>query len=102
MDIDNTREKMVCAYAIATTIGFYHDKHFQKNPKRVSLLTGNGYTAEILSSTNSDRTNRILRMRKESFMKLSAKLKANGCLKDSRKGISVERQLMQFLHIVAG
>ena len=73
-----------------------------KSEKRNSSLTGNAYVQELLASENLDRVDRILRMPKETFLDLVELLKKKNLLADTRTNVTVERQLLQFLHIVAG
>ena len=73
-----------------------------KSEKRNSSLTGNAYVQELLASENLDRVNRILRMPKQTFLDLVELLKKKNLLADTRKNVTVERQLLKFLHIVAG
>jgi hypothetical protein len=106
MDIDQDDEenenKKIAAMCIMLVVQTYIELYYVKTPKRISILTGNQYTQEIMDSQNNDRTTRILRMPKETFLKLVLVFKTNGLLMDSRKGITVERQLMQFMHIAGG
>jgi hypothetical protein len=90
------------ASAISLLIKQYWEEKTIRTPKRTSILNGNDYTQEILTSGNLQRQQRILRMPIETFNSLVKELRDANYLQVSRKGFTIERQVMQFLHIVSG
>jgi hypothetical protein len=65
-----------------------------------SLLTGNLYCQELLTTPNEARFRNALRMEKETFLSLILNLKSKG-LKHSRY-ISAEEKGMIFIHVIVG
>jgi hypothetical protein len=90
-------------FGTMAAVGEYWSIYYtSKSPKRISSLSGNEYISELLASDNEDRLNRIFRMPKKTFIDLVQLLKQKALLKDTRKKVTVERQVIHFMHIVAG
>jgi hypothetical protein len=68
-------------------------------PKRTSSMTGGAYIKELLAGGHNMRVQEVLRMRIIPFRKLTAIMRTEGLLYDSRH-ISIEEQLAMFLHVV--
>jgi len=88
--------------SIMSIAGMYTIQYLEKTPSRTSKLTGSQYVNEILNSRNQNRVRRILRMSPDTFALLCSKFRTKDLLEDTRTGITVERQIMQFLHLLGG
>jgi hypothetical protein len=69
-------------------------------PMRTSVLSGEAYVNELLTSNNPRRIQEVLRMNLEVFRFLCTELKNKGGLAPSRY-VGVEEQVAMFLHAIA-
>ncbi|XP_076929330.1 uncharacterized protein LOC143593647 [Bidens hawaiensis] len=96
--IMNNYEKILLVVVMYLYIRFFWKRGLKRKRDNDSSMTGHKYTLELLQG-NPKQCIELLRMSRESFVRLCAHFRTNYSLKDS-KHVSVEEKMAMFLMII--
>ncbi|XP_076909084.1 uncharacterized protein LOC143566217 [Bidens hawaiensis] len=98
MFIINNDEKILLVVVMYLYIRFFWKRGLKRKRDNDSAMTGHKYTLELLQG-NPKQCIELLRMSRESFVRLCAHFRTNYSLKDS-KHVSVEEKMAMFFMII--
>lgn len=95
--MDNT-QKLAFVIFVYFYFKYFRPRRMKRNRDNTSAMSGHEFTMELLDR-NDTQCIELLRMSRDSFVRLCAHFKAKGWLKDS-KHVTVEEKMATFLTVM--